>query len=261
MKKYITMPKVRIIGILLLLFAVVASQIGVSKALVLLVTCVSFTVLLDTIFTYIRRRKYFKPFAAIVTGLILTLIIDPSAPWYQILVICAGAMAIKNFVRFGNRHIFNPAASGLLVGFVLFNLNPSWWAATLYRGDSLILNILIYLLLVAIAYICYKIGRYYSVFSYLLLYAVLFLFVTSSWSMQSFIKTISSPGMLFFALLMLPEPMTSPVNKKRQLAYGSIVASLNALLVYLSFNLRVTNIPDSSILALLIGNMLFFRFR
>lgn len=263
MKKYLNMPKVKTIGILLLFFIVASSLIGLQIALFLVITCVGFAFLLDIIFTYIRRREFFKPFAAIVTGLILALIIDPSASWYQIFVICAAAMAIKNFARIGNRHIFNPAASGLLAGWVLFGLNPSWWGATLHRGDiGMVLNLLVYLLLLAIAYVsCYKLGRYNTVISYILIYAVLFLFVTSSWSLQAFVKTIVSPGILFYALLMLPEPMTSPVNRRRQLMYGATIAIISAFLVYLTFKLGVTNIPDSSIVALLIGNFLFFRFR
>lgn len=255
------MPKVQIIGILLLYFAVVASLIGLPTALFLLVICVGSTVFLDSIFTYIRRIQHFKPFAAIVTGLILTLIIDPSATWYQILVICTAAIGIKNFARFGDRHVLNPAASGLFVGWIVFGLQPSWWGATVYRGgDSMILNMSIYVLLLAIAYVsCYKIGRYNSVFSYVLLYAALFLFITSSFSIQGFARTIVNPGILFYALLMLPEPMTSPVNKKWQLMYGSIVAVINVLLVYVVFTSKVENFPDSSIIALLFGNILFFK--
>lgn len=262
MNTYLQMPKVEIIIILLLFFFVVTSVIGLPIALFLLATCVGCAVVLDIVFTYERRKKFFKPFAAIVTGLILALIIDPSAAWYQILAICAAAMALKNFVRIGNRHIFNPAASGLVVGWVLFGLQPSWWGATLYSGDTALLNIVIYVLLAAIAYVsCYKLGRYNSVVSYIVVYTVLFTLITSSLSVSSLIQTMVSPGMLFYALLMLCEPMTSPVNKKRQLLYGSTVAGLNAIFLYVSFGMGISNIPDASLLALLIGNLLFFKLR
>lgn len=264
MRMLLKTPKVQIITILSLLYIVVASIITIPTALYLLITCVGFCVLLDVVFTYARRRKYFtKPFAAVVTGLILTLIIDPAALWYQILIICGAAIGIKNFVRFGNRHILNPAASGLLIGWVFFGLNPSWWGATLYRGDNaLVPNILIYLLLAGITYVsCYKIGRYVTVGSYILIYSILFLFVTSSYSVDAFVQTIVSPGMLFYALLMLPEPMTSPVSKMRQLYYGVIVAVLNAVFLYITFTTEIANFPDGSLLALLIGNILFFKLR
>lgn len=261
--RYIALPKVQIIGILLLFFTIVAPQVGIATALFLLAACVGFASLLDIIFTYIRIRKYSNPFGAIVTGLILALIIDPSANWFQIFVVCAAAMGIKNFVRFGNRHVFNPAASGLFAGWAFFGMNSSWWGATLYSGEkALIMNTLMYILLIGIAYIsCIKLSRYLIVLSYILIFSVLFLFATSSYSVDVFVKTIASFGMHFYAVLMLPEPMTSPANKKRQLMYGSVVAGIQAFFVYISFTMGITNIPDASIAALLIGNMLFFKLR
>jgi Na+-translocating ferredoxin:NAD+ oxidoreductase RnfD subunit len=264
MKQYLVMPKVQIIGILSIFFLVVASLLGWGLSLYLFALCVGSCLLFDILITYVRRKKFFtKPFAALVTGLILTLIIDPSATWYQILIITASAMAIKNFLRIKNRHVLNPAASGLLVGYLLFGLNPSWWGATLHPGsDFSPINLLLYLLLLAFAYVsCYKVGRYVSVLSYILVYSILFFFITSGSSPAEYFRTLFSPGMLFFAFLMLPEPMTSPVNKNRQAIYGTIVALINAVLLYLNFNLGLVNIPDSSIIALLIGNMLFFKFR
>ena len=264
MKKYLSMPKVQMVFVLLLLFILTLPQLGLSNALYLLVTSVGFCVLIDIVFAYIRRRKVFTtPFAAIVTGLILTLIIDPAASWYQILIISASAIAIKNFLRVGNRHVLNPAASGLLVGWALFQLQPSWWAATLFKGDNdLFLNVLLYLVLLGVVFVsCYKIGRYVTVLAYIALYTILFSVVTASFSLADMLKTLISPGMLFYALVMVPEPMTSPVNKKRQAMYGAVVAVFNAVLVYASFNFGLTNLPDASILALLIGNALFFKFR
>lgn len=262
MMQYMNVPKVQIIGILSLFFLLEALQIGLFKALILLIFCVGSTVVSDVILTYLRKKKFFKPFAGVVTGFILTLIIDPSANGLQIFTIGISAMAIKNFVRFSNRHIFNPAASGLLIGWVLFRLNPSWWGASLYKGDaSLILNLGLYLLLAAIAFVStYRLGRRNSFLSYILSYSLLFLLITSSLSIHALIKTIMSPGLLFFSLLMLVEPMTSPVNKKRQIVYGLVIAILSGLFLYVSFNIN-SNIPDSSIMALLIGNLLFFKFR
>lgn len=261
MQKYLMMPKLQISILLFILFLVVSSLIGVSLAFFLLFMCVGFCFLFDIVFTYARKRRYFKPFAAIVTGFILALIIDPGVTWYQILIITASAMAIKNFARIGDRHLLNPAASGLLVSWALFGLQPSWWAATLYSNDKVILNVLIYVLLAGIAYVSsYKLRRWYSVVTYVGVYTILFLLITSP-TLQNAIRTISSPGLLFYALLMVPEPMTSPVNKKRQMMYGVTVAVLNAAFVFASFRLGFSNIPDSSILALLIGNIIFFKLR
>jgi len=245
-----------------LLIVIAARIFGPSATLSLLVTCVGFTVASDILLTYLRRKKVFTtPFAAIVTGLILTLIIDPAANWYQILVICFAAMAIKNFVRIGNRHVLNPAASGLLIGWVLFSLNPSWWGATLSKGEgSFLENAAIYgILLLIVSVSCLRLGRYLSVLSYLAVYALSL--VVLGTTISGVLANTLSVGVLFFAFLMLPEPMTSPVSKKRQLLYGAGVSLLTVLFVQLIAILGLSNTPDFSLVALLIGNSIFFKFR
>lgn len=58
---------------------------------------------------------------------------------------------------------------------------------------------------------------------------------------------------------MVAEPMTSPVNKQRQIFYGFFVALMSILLVIaIRKNILPSNIPDSSLLVLLLGNLLFF---
>ncbi len=262
MKKYLSIPKVQIVVILFLFFLLQASLLGIQIAFSLFALCVGLTVFFDIVFTYLRRKVVFdKPFAAIVTGLILTLIIDPSATWYQIALIAAGAMATKNFLRV-SRHIFNPAASGLFFGWVFFKLNPSWWAATLHRGDTAqIFNIALYIVLFLIALVSLRrLGKYGAVVTYVVLYGLLSIVFFSS-SPASVLQTAIAPGVLFYALLMLPEPMTSPVKKLRQVLYGAFVAGMQMLLIVVSTKFAFANPPDFTIIALLLGNLLFFKYR
>ncbi len=58
--------------------------------------------------------------------------------------------------------------------------------------------------------------------------------------------------------------MTSPVNPKRQVLYGVAVASIVQLIAYPPISSNLTNkglLPDLFIPALLLGNLLFFKFR
>ncbi len=265
MKVVVNNTKVQVACILLVLFAFTSNHLALSLSLSLLLFCLGSTVGSDLVFTYIRRGKLFIPFGAIVTGLILTLIIDPSDLWWQILVIAASAMAKKNFLRIGSRHVFNPAASGLLIGWVLFGLNPSWWGPSFYSGSWLnIQNLLILVAVIGIFYVSgYRLKRYYSMAAYLVILGVLSAITSASFSPQSIFATLLSPGTLFYAFLMLPEPMTSPVNKKRQMIYGATVAVLFTVLVFIFNNTNLSNFntPDASIVSLLIGNLLFFRVR
>lgn len=258
-----THPKIQLIILLILFYCVSLLHVSLPLAFSLLFTCVTFTVVADLVFTYIRQKTFFVPYAAIITGLILALIIDTSASWLQILVIAIAAMGIKNFFRIGGRHLLNPAASGLLVGWLVFGLQPSWWAATLYMPGAITLqNVLVLLSILAFALVsAYRLKRYNTVLSFLLVFTLLYLLITQ-FSLQAGLRLLLSPGNLFYAFVMVAEPMTSPVNRKRQLLYGSFVAVFNIVFVFLIQNaVLFPNFPDTSLVALLIGNILFFKFR
>lgn len=257
--------KLQIILFLITLFVITAAHLPISLAILLLILCVGSTVLSDLLFLTIRKQKLFIPYSGIITGFILTLIIDPSAEWWQIILTGVFAMAIKNFLRIKNRHIFNPAASGLLISWLLFGLNPSWWGASLYDTGKITLgNILVMLPILGLFFVSgYRLKRYVSIGSFLAVFAPLYGFITAS-PLQSILATLVSPGNLFYAFLMLPEPMTSPIKKKRQLLYGAAVALLNGFFLFLFSSTLISpdfNVPDATIVSLLIGNLLFFKFR
>ncbi|MBI4080501.1 MAG: RnfABCDGE type electron transport complex subunit D [Candidatus Levybacteria bacterium] len=266
MKVLRTNAKAQIAILLFVFYLITLSHLPFNQAIALLLLCVGGTVLTDLLFGYIRVRKFFIPYAGIVTGLILTLIIDTGAAWYQILFIATAAMGIKNFLRISGRHVFNPAASGLLAGWFAFGLSPSWWGASPFSGSALTLpNILIYAGVLSFAFVsCFRLKRYYAILAFLLLSAIGAEFMAQTFSLQSLLASITSIGTLFYALVMLPEPMTSPVKKERQLMYAGLVAIVSTLLVFVVtpfLSQRGIALPNSSIIALLIGNLLFFKFR
>lgn len=259
MREIIRIPKVQIILLLLFLLLTVSTIIDFQLAAYLFISSLGYCVFSDLFFTYLIRRKLFIPYAAIVTSLIITLVVDISISWYQLFLVCVTAMGIKNFVRIGGRHIFNPAASGFLMGWVIFGINPSWWGLTLPVNSTLI-HIFLYLSLIGIAYVsALRLRRFGTILSYLLFYSIIeFVIGTST---TGLLQTLINPGILFYALVMLPEPQTSPVMKTRQVLYGLMIAVLIISFVFLLNRLPILRPPDSFIFALLIGNILFFKFR
>jgi len=260
-------PKVQLTLILLIIF-LSALITGVSSAHIsLLFICVGFTVFFDLLFIFLRRKRLFIPHAAIATGLIITLIVDPGISWYQISVISAFAMGTKNFLKISGRHIFNPAAIGLFIGGILFHQYVSWWGTSFqaftsnFSFQKLIL-FLILLLPVLISGIRQR--RYTTILIFLASYTLLAHVFTYNFSIQSLIGRLLDPTVIFFATTMLPEPMTSPVNTKRQALYGFTVAFAFFILSYpvISKFLFMNNLlPDLFIPALLLGNVLFFKYR
>ncbi|GIW61999.1 MAG: hypothetical protein KatS3mg089_0851 [Patescibacteria group bacterium] len=259
MREIIRIPKVQIILLLLFLLLTAYPLIGFQLAVYLFISCLGYCVLSDLFFTYLLRRKLFIPYAAVVTSLIITLIVDPSIKWYQLFLICIIAMGIKNFVRIGGRHVFNPAASGFFVGWIILGINPSWWGLTL-PVDNTLLQILLYIPLIGIAYVsALRLRRFGTILAYLLFYSIIEL--VNGTSTIGLLQTLINPGSLFYALVMLPEPQTSPVMKTRQILYGLMIAVLIISFVFLLNKLPISRPPDILISALLIGNILFFKFR
>lgn len=254
-------PKLQLILLLSIYYLVAAFHLPLTQSLYLLFFCLLFTVSSDLLFKKLKKRSFQIPYSAIITGLILTLIIDTSANIFQILIICASAMLIKNFLRF-DKHIFNPAASGLLVGFFIFGLYPSWWAASFYTtGEFSIPNLFIISAVLLFGFVSlYRLKRYVTVASYLGMLGILSFIFSLSNSFSSLISLLFAPGTLFFALVMLPEPMTSPFKKVVQAVFGISVALIQILLALSTRDGLFNNLPDYSLTALLIANLGFFTY-
>jgi len=265
MLKVLRVPKVQISLLLFVLFFLVAPRIGITLSVTLLVLCLTSTIVSDLLFAYIRKHTFFIPHAAVVTGLILTLIIDTNSEWYQVVFVCVIAMAIKNFLRLSGRHIFNPAASGLVVGYLVFGIQPSWWGPTFYLGGfSNPVNVAVFVTIIAFSYVSVKRMRRFGVFVAYLFSTSLFTFLASAkLALSVGLSVFVSPGVLFYGLLMAPEPMTSPVRLTRQILFGVFVSGMTYFIVQfvVKHSLVQGNFPDATLVALLLGNLVFFKFR
>lgn len=232
-------PKVQLALILIAIYLSSLKQYPLLSSLNILVVSVGFTIFFDLLFIFLKKRIFPLPLSALISGLIIGLIINPQAVWYQMAVICALAMAAKNFLRIGEKHIFNPAAVGLFLGGIIFNLPVSWWGASFQN------NPFTFLVLLTPSFVSfYKMKRFGSILSFLILYNLL-----------SGFKLLLDPTTIFFALVMLPEPITSPFDLKKQVLYGAIVAVATSILSYFPI------FPDVLIPALLLGNLFQFFFK
>jgi len=254
-------PKVQLILILLLITLSTLLYYPLLTVARIVTLSVLFTTGSDLLFAYLRKHTLFVPYAAMVTGLILSLTINPHHPWYGILLISVIASGAKHFLRFSNRHIFNPAAIGLVVGSILFHDTVSWWGVSFQILELAPLNIVAFLILLLPLLVSgIRMKRYGSTSAFLLIYSVL-RFIQNN---VSPLMTITDPTVLFFAITMLPEPMTSPIHLGKQILYGAFVAAAAIVYFYLPFSrsLLATNLlPDGLLPFLLIGNIIFFKFR
>lgn len=266
MHLFLNTPKVQLTLFLILIYTTALIRFPTFASLYVLFTTLVFTIFFDLLFTFIRRKTLFIPFAAIVTSLIIALLIDPAASWYQIGLISAIAMGSKNYIRISGRHIFNPAAMGLFLGGIILNLGVAWWGVSFQNISKLsIENLTFFFILLLPALVsAYRMRRSGSILSFIVLYAVLTSVSDLSLLPKSLLSTLLNPATLFFAIVMLPEPMTSPVNLKRQILYGTTVVLIILALSYPPVINLLSNhnlLPDLFTPALLLANLIFFRYR
>lgn len=184
-----------------------------------------------------------------ISALILALIISPIQSYNDLWFLgwaAVLAMASKYIVSINKRHIFNPVAFAVAITYFTINQSASWWV-----GDGPMLPFVLIggLLLVR------KVARFELVFSFLLSafasMAIFSLFNGSDF-MATLQRTIVYSPILFFAGVILTEPLTTPPNQKLRVIYGAITGFFFAPQIHFG-SLYIT--PE---LAMLIGNAFSF---
>jgi glycine betaine catabolism B len=190
-----------------------------------------------------------------ITAEILTLIVGPLNPltdWWVIFLISFLAMASKYVIAYNKRHIFNPAATGVLASALLIQQGASWWIGGKYMLPLVVLGGL---------FIAQKLKWFHLVLSFMLSYlAALTISLLAQGTELSTIasalqSTILDSATIFFATVMLVEPLTAPRTRHVRIAYGAAVAAMMVLLPIL-----LPTYGYSIETALLLGNLGVFLF-
>lgn len=197
----------------------------------------------DVVYTQIRFKKWYWPSASFVTGFLIGLIIDPSQPWWIFAVAVLAAFLSKQFINVGIRqHIFNPAAFGIMTATLAFSVPVTWWAVAWGKLPLLIL-------IPAMIRILWKMKRLWLPASFLLVYLIYYL---TLFDPKTAVWLLVDGTLLLFALVMLPEPITSPATKYFKFLFGALVAVFAIVLSYFRF------LPEVFLPALLISNLIGF---
>ena len=158
-----------------------------------------------------------------ISALILVLIITPFRNISEIgflILVSIFAMASKYILAINKKHIFNPAAFAVFATSVLSIGSVSWWV-----GNQWMLPVV----LIGGILIIRKIQRFILIFSFLavsLFVISIFSFINGFNFLQIVFATILDSPILFFAFVMLVEPLTSPARKNLQTIYGIILGIL-----------------------------------
>ncbi len=187
--------------------------------------------------------------SAYISALILALIITPVHSlgdlgfmfWAAVL-----AMASKYMLAPGGKHIFNPAAFAVAVTYLTVSQTASWWVGS---GPMLPLVLPAGLLLTR------KLGRFDLVLSFLAAAFGITILVdvfTGAGIISTLQKVVLYSPLLFFAFIILTEPLTTPPTQRLRIIYGVLVGLLFAPQLHIG-SLFMT--PE---LAILVGNVYSF---
>ncbi len=240
-------PRTQLSWLLILIFLSATFFYKDISLLKNLVIATSSAVIFDFLFLKLRKVELFPPAAAITSGLIISLLISPTAPFYEIIVASGLAMLAKNFIRFSKGHIFNPAGIGILLSALILNHSVSWWAVSFQQTFPFLL-ILISPILVSII----RMRRHMITIPFIVVYFLLISIINHK---SLSISQLLDPTVLFFSLVMLPEPMTTPNKKTLQIIFGFFVA------LFAIISSKFFASIDPLIFALLAGNLLFYRLK
>ncbi len=181
----------------------------------------------------------------LITALILALILTPPRSSREFAAVAAAgiaAIASKYIITLHKSHLLNPAAAGAFVVGELLNKYPSWWVGT---------NFMVPLVAIGGLLVLRKTKRFAMVGVFLAVYLLYLIFGSNLGGDISFLKLelIATP-VIFFAVIMLTEPLTSPAQPRYYLPYAVLVSLLYS----------VTRFKLSPEEALLLGNLFTFIF-
>ncbi len=183
-----------------------------------------------------------------ITALILALIITPpqthlpavSLPF--LLWASVWANASKYIINFKNKHIFNPAAFAVALTALTLNQSASWWVGT---------AVMLPFTLIGGILMIRKVRRWDAVIGFIAAAVLTMLVLTIGHGsiVVTMQRAILASPLVFFAAVMLTEPLTMPPTRDGRIAYGILVGWLFAPQTHIA-SLSFT--PE---LALLAGNI------
>jgi ferredoxin-NADP reductase len=184
-----------------------------------------------------------------ISALILALVITPAQSshglwflgWAAVL-----AMASKYILAINGKHLFNPIAFAIALTYLAANQSASWWVGSAPMLPFVALGGLL---------IVRKIGRGDLVITFLsvtLLTTFAFALFGNGGLSASLQSVIFSSPLLFFAFIILTEPLTTPPTRRSRIAYGILTGFL------FTPQFHILGFYATPELAILIGNVFSF---
>lgn len=169
----------------------------------------------------------------LITSLLLFLLFDPAQPWGIFILLGILTEAVERFVRVPTGPLANPAGLGALL-LALGGYYPDWWGMSfgprIMIGEAGV-SLLTWLFLLPMIWVIHKYKKLWIVGTALVSFCLLYGLVMG----QSPLGVVLDGTLLFFLMVMVIEPKTSPTVMVEQLWFGGSLAALVVVLLKLAF--------------------------
>lgn len=221
-KNFFKTPKGLLTVILVVLVALAAPHEGLRTVMPGILAAVVSAGLVDLFILKQRKNVWEFPSGAILTALIVAMVLRAQEPWYVTTITSVAAVVSKYLIRSRTANVFNPAAIAMVASYYVFHAGQSWWGA---MPES---HPVFQLIMVASGvFIADRVNKMPLVLAFLGLYYLLFTATAFIGDPQRLAEVYRSPDLemaLYFALIILSDPPTSPVKYGDQIICGAIVA-------------------------------------
>lgn len=203
---------------------------------------------LDAAIGYWKTKKFILPSSSWISGLILSLVLAPTAGWSMAIAAPVLASLGKHIIRYRKRHVFNPAGLALIIlGLATIAQGTvSWWGASWGPIATIIIAL-------SGLFTIYRVKRISTWVAFTVVYLVGsgLLLLTRGGDVAGLWSLINDGTFWFFSTVMLVEPVTTAYTPaKLRMWFGGAVGLLVVLL-------GAANIPtpDPFLISLLLGNL------
>ena len=220
---FLRTPKGLLTILLLVLAAIAAPGQGVAQVVVNMGAAVLAAGLVDMVILRLRKGHWEYPGGAVLTAMIVAMVLRAQEPWHVATITSMVAVLSKYLLRTRQANVFNPAALALVVMFHVMPMGQSWWGALPEVSPPLLRAVL----LVGGIYIANRVNKLPLVLSFLFTWFSLFTAAAFFGDPHHVAEIYRSPDLdavLFFALVILTDPPTSPAKYQGQWIYGPLTA-------------------------------------
>jgi Na+-translocating ferredoxin:NAD+ oxidoreductase RnfD subunit len=222
--RFFKTPKGLLILILVILSAIAAPGEGIGLVVLNMGSAALTAGILDLFILKVREGVWRFPSGAVLTAMIVTMVVNAHEHWYVPATLSVVAVLSKYLIRTRTANVFNPAAFALVSGMYVLPTAQSWWGA-LPEVSPVGLRMA---LVIGGIYIADRVNKMPLVLSFLGAYFVLFTGTAFLGDARRIAEIFRSPdveAVLYFSLIILTDPPTSPAKYKDQWICGIIVAA------------------------------------